>query len=260
MNRLFISLIGFVIFALILYNCLKHRIEHFLEFIHIPKNAGTTIENIGDKVNIKWGRFKPEHYEHKLSDSKLSNKCTYWHLPPKEFNDNSLYKSNPTFCVLRDPYDRVVSEYKYRNQREIQTPEKMNAWIKEMMIPENYEDGGLNCHFLPQSDFIYDKNDTITCDNVLRFDNLTSEFNDLTETHAIDLKMNDESRYNVTKKSVTSADLDDDVKDLIYHIYKRDFEVLTKKKAHRNRTQDDSGFIYDSMVNCRSIPQSELQM
>lgn len=231
MNRLCILLIVLVICVLIMYKCLKKSIEHFLEFIHIPKNAGTTIENIGDKSHIKWGRFKPEHNEHKLSESKLSNKCVYWHLPPKEFDENSLYKGNPTFCVLRDPYDRVVSEYKYRNQNEKHTPEKMNAWIKKMMIPENYEDGGLNCHFIPQSDFIYDTNNNSTCDNVIRFENLTSEFNHLTERYDIDLKMNEDSKYNVTKKSVTSADLDDDVKDLIYHIYKRDFEVLKKKEA-----------------------------
>ena len=32
-----------------------------LKFIHITKTAGTTIENLGLKKNIKWGRFHKEY-------------------------------------------------------------------------------------------------------------------------------------------------------------------------------------------------------
>jgi hypothetical protein len=42
------------------YKSSKHNIERFLEFIHIPKNAGTTFENIANESNIKWGKFNRE--------------------------------------------------------------------------------------------------------------------------------------------------------------------------------------------------------
>lgn len=228
MHCLYMLVFVLIIFVVVVRKSIKQNIEHFLEFIHIPKNAGTTIENIADKSNIKWGRFKPEHSKYSSANSKLKNKCKYWHLPPKEFNENSIYKTNPTFCVLRNPYERVVSEYKYRNQNEKHTPAKMNAWIRKMLVPENYEDGGMNCHFIPQSDFIYDTNNNVTCDNILQFDNLTSEFNSLTDQYNIDLKLNENLKYNSTKESVTSADLDDGVKELLNHIYERDFKELEK--------------------------------
>ncbi len=218
---------------------IKHSVEQFIEFIHIPKNAGTTIENIANDVNIKWGRFKPEHKEYNSMNNEINDKCSYWHIPPKDFDNNSIYDVNETFCVLRNPYDRIVSEYKYRNKNEEHTPEKMNSWIKEHLIPENYQHGGLNCHFLPQSDFIYDAQNNVTCDNILDFDNLSSEFNKLTELHDIDLKLNNGIKHNKTMKSVTVSDIDDDVKDLIRNIYKRDFDELQKRKQSKQKQNEN---------------------
>ena len=51
MTRTKIIICIFVLF-IVLMSVLKHinniNVENFLEFIHIPKNAGTTIENIAN--------------------------------------------------------------------------------------------------------------------------------------------------------------------------------------------------------------------
>ena len=229
----FLLIASFLLCMFYISKYIKYSVEQFIEFIHIPKNAGTTIENIGNDVNIKWGRFKPKHREY-TSMKNVRQKCSYWHIPPKDFDNNLIYNENETFCVLRNPYDRIVSEYKYRNKDEKHTPEKMNSWIKKHLIPKNYEKGGLNCHFIPQSDFIHDAQNNVTCDNILDFDNLTSEFNQLTELRDIDLKLDDEIKHNRTIQSVTISDLDHDVQDLIYNVYKRDFDELKKLKQSKN--------------------------
>ena len=232
----FLLIVTFLLCISYISKNIKNSVEQFIEFIHIPKNAGTTIENIGNDVNIKWGRFKHKHREYNSMKNDI-NKCSYWHIPPKDFDNNLIYKENETFCVLRNPYDRIVSEYKYRNHKdEKHTPEKMNSWIKKHLIPKNYEKGGLNCHFIPQSDFIYDAQNNVTCDNILDFDNLTSEFNHLTEQRDIDLKLNEEIKHNQSTQSVTISDLDDDVKDLIHKVYKRDFDEFKKLKQKRNNS------------------------
>ena len=45
-----------------------------LKFIHITKCAGTTIENIGKKNNILWGRFYTEYgWHHENFSNKTKN-------------------------------------------------------------------------------------------------------------------------------------------------------------------------------------------
>ena len=206
----------------------RQTMENFLEFIHIPKNAGTTIENIAEEKNVKWGRFKPEHRESVQSDT-----CSYWHTPPKQFNEDSYYKKDETFCVIRDPVDRMVSEYAYRHKGMPNKNNKyeLNQWLREYLSnSKNTVNGGMNCHFLPQHDFIYDDDGNRTCDNVLRFDNLTNEFNDLMNKHEYDIRLEENKKDNKSNSNLTAKDVDDDNRRLIYQIYRKDYDILNGLK------------------------------
>ena len=67
-----------------------------LKFIHITKCAGTTIENIGKKNNILWGRFHKEYgWHHEIFPNKI----------PK------LKLKYDWFVVVRNPYERLISEF-----------------------------------------------------------------------------------------------------------------------------------------------------
>lgn len=65
-------------------------IPHKLLFIHIPKNAGTSITK----------SFHMEHFGHHTIED-------YMKIYPNIWND--FYK----FCIVRNPWDRVVSCYEY---------------------------------------------------------------------------------------------------------------------------------------------------
>jgi len=69
--------------------------RHKLIFIHIPKNAGTAITNTLNMSDI--GHHMPEYYIKKY---------------PNEWKD---YKK---FAVVRNPWDRVVSNYEYAKLEE----------------------------------------------------------------------------------------------------------------------------------------------
>lgn len=214
----FVILLGVTIF----YLKNNNNIENFLEFIHIPKNAGTTIENVANDKNIKWGRFKPDH-RNKVG----TKKCTYWHVPPKHFYLNNYYDSDDTFCVIRDPRDRMVSEYSYRHkgQADKNNKDDMNKWLKENMNDENVYNGGLNCHFVPQHEYIYNDNNERTCNHILKFDNLTSEFNDLMEKKNVDVRLSDNKKDNKSNFNLTIDDIDDENMQKIFKLYKKDFEI-----------------------------------
>ena len=220
-----LNIIAFVILLIITILFVKNNknnIENFLEFIHIPKNAGTTIENIANDKNVKWGRFKPEHKK-----KVATNKCTYWHVPPKHFYLNNFYDSDDTFCVFRDPRDRMVSEYSYRHKGKMDknNKEDMNKWLKENMNDDNVYNGTLNCHFVPQHEYIYNDKDERTCKHILKFENLTSEFNDLMKHKKIDVRMDDKKKYNKSNFNLTIDDIDDENMKKIFNFYKKDFEI-----------------------------------
>ena len=67
-----------------------------LKFIHITKCAGTTIENVGKKNNVLWGRFHKEY--------------GWWHeiFPNKS---QELKLKYDWFVIIRNPYERLISEF-----------------------------------------------------------------------------------------------------------------------------------------------------
>lgn len=98
------------------------------EFIHIPKNGGTSIEQAGEAAGYAWGakKFMPAcKASHTLcKDTQLQ--CSLWHVPRGVFRTNprllprDLDGPDPyagrrghtqTFCVVRHPLERAISQY-----------------------------------------------------------------------------------------------------------------------------------------------------
>ena len=100
-----------------------------LEFVHITKTGGSAVEEAAARVGIAWGLC---HFQHK---GFLGVGCTnpdwtfphpphlnrrtvpnprwdgeLWHTPPQWLDPNP-YHSHTTFTIVRDPYERVISEY-----------------------------------------------------------------------------------------------------------------------------------------------------
>lgn len=73
-------------------------------FIHIPKTGGTSIE--GKLINYPCAFFNRYKGELKVTPQHFTFK-DYCYLGLDLFVDNS-------FCIVRDPFDRLLSEYKYR--------------------------------------------------------------------------------------------------------------------------------------------------
>ena len=197
-------------------------IERFLEFIHIPKNAGTTIENIAQENGVRWGRFNPD-------DRKFvtEGNCTYWHIPPKYYKAGSKYENDETFCVIRNPYDRMVSEYAYRHKGDASKDNavSMNQWLREHLNESHVQKGKLNCHFIPQSEYVHGGYGKRTCDHPLRFENLTSEFNALMREKNVNLVMPENKRDNKSNFSLTAKDIDPENRRLIEEYYKDDIRL-----------------------------------
>lgn len=211
-----------------------------LRFIHIPKNAGTSIENAALKENIKWGFREWTKKKDEKSKNIFKNKnpwknvynnkspkirrCFPWHVNYGSLGNNFLEKDDTTFCVVRNPYTKIVSAYKYAHGKKI-SKEDLNKFIKNKLSNFEKHTYWNGCHILPQYKYTHEG---VKCDNILRFENLDNEFEELlkkNELPNIKLPKNNKSVTNLSYK-----DLDRESLDLINTVYDKDFKYFNYKK------------------------------
>lgn len=190
--------------------------EKKLIFIHIPKNAGTSIIKAMGIENIFLDKTIDEYKEHYKN---------YW-------------KDYLKFTVVRDPIDRFISAYKFARMDEsgwfsatgqedlekhahyeICNSMDINAYVSFLYKnPENF-----NRWVIPQTFIIKNKNKKIEIDYFARFENLIEDLKkiDIENIERLNFsKINDEKMIELTKKS----------KNMLYEIYDVDYKNFSYSK------------------------------
>lgn len=216
-----------------------------LEFIHITKTAGSSIEATAAKFGTKWGachwkqissfgkacmhRDKSRHvrYNHKRIPFDFKEIFAEpWHTPHHWFYKNP-YANNATFCVVRNPYDRVVSEYfcrwgGYRGKKNKNSAVTMNEYIQQKVRKSIQNHRG--AHFLPQHMYVYNKQEEKVVDHVLRFENLNDDFSALMNLYDLPIELpQKKNARNMTKSILTVANLTEKTIQVINEVYEQDF-------------------------------------
>ena len=214
------------------FTCLQTN----LSFIHIPKTAGNSIRSHAVENGILWSfmydypRLAEGCDEHILDAETTSiprkmyglnsntflktpiNQmgCSWQHIPPSimSYRDTRSYWKAPyRFCVVRNPYDRILSEYTFRfehNLSFVQYCKKLDtfdAWIRsDVDISVALKDG---CHLLPSSDYVsddfkwayeltddilFDQTSDRSCNIVVRFEYLIEDLQHVYDFAGINLK------------------------------------------------------------------------
>lgn len=221
-----------IIYIALCFQVSKTKRRPKLDFIHIPKTAGTTIEQAALQSGYRWGKYKPVRKKKMLDNpSDTSRRCSRWHKPYKHIYPKHEYmnKSN-TFCVFRDPVERLISEYGHykRNSKatNYNNAKDLNVWLRRVLDESRIKAGNnRDCHLLPQHDFIYDDHNNRVCKHVLSFSNLDHEFNMLMKKKGIDVNLGNkqENKSNVT---LTAKDIDADNMAKIRQLYKKDYHFM----------------------------------
>lgn len=169
-------------------------------FVHIPKNAGTSIEEYFGNESV---RIQP-------------SKHADIHEIKTRFKNS--YKNYRKFTIIRNPYDKMVSWYFYlkRNLGENYNIVDFNQWIKD---PSSFWHADDPISYLkPQCDWI---DDTV---EIISFENLKEELN---------IFFNEKINLPVTNKSNHNHYLEyynDESLDIVYNKYKKDFKQFNYKK------------------------------
>lgn len=162
-----------------------------LNFLHIPKTGGSAVLDSfpgtyigsadGSTANMTWRWVSLPSSWQRTNKRYLNTgkaKCVWGHIPPAVIGRLSeLYSDCETFCVVRNPVSRMISEYFYRGGKcEVASFQK---WVQKQMNATNpHRDG---CHMIPQSVFVVGPNSSggSGCRRVLRLENLQDDLHHL---------------------------------------------------------------------------------
>mmetsp|Transcript_25896 Transcript_25896/g.59793 ORF Transcript_25896/g.59793 Transcript_25896/m.59793 type:complete len:376 (-) Transcript_25896:46-1173(-) len=208
-----------------------------LVFLHIPKNAGNTVERVGLEHGYQWGI-------HMRREKLLHPYCMWHHTPPEVLADPFVYEhSDANFCIIRHPYERAVSEYKYllkvkwswtplSSMGEVYahqpcTHEGLNHFVQTTLRIQQQQDPFLNdCHVLPQVSYIYGR-ERQWCTEILNVSRLADDFNALMKRYGLKAHMSGHERENSNDEcNITSASLYPETLTMLDGAYALDFKLL----------------------------------
>lgn len=144
-------------------------------FVHVPKTAGVSVEHVFLRLlGLTWATRAPlllrANDDPRLGPPRLahltaSEYAACGHLTPEQFG--SYFK----FSFVRNPWDRMVSEYKYRGY-----PVKIDfkTYLRDHLPPVGWTDAYR--HVVPQYDFLHGPDGRQLVDFVGRYESLQADF------------------------------------------------------------------------------------
>eukprot|EP00934_Nitzschia_sp_Nitz4_P008348 Nitzschia sp. Nitz4//scaffold70_size99833//8392//9525//NITZ4_004583-RA/size99833-snap-gene-0.127-mRNA-1//1//CDS//3329557099//8338//frame0 len=224
-----------------------------LEFVHITKTGGTAIEASGAKAGILWGAC---HWRKTqlanlgctggdwrwtgVDKKEMPVGTTYrneeWHSPWHWLKPSPRKEVVDTFAVVRNPYDRLISEFYcvYFGFGGDPTVKNFNTWLEKKLV-EQATLRRLRAHMLPQHYYVYDIEGRKVVTHVLRYENLSEEFNALMIQYNLSARLLEKSSLTVfrtkngdeeTHRLMTKEDISPANKQFINTIYEKDFTLL----------------------------------
>lgn len=208
-------------------------------FIHIPKNAGTSLlqhrsrfESAG-KTKVTYNRSQVDHDLRKKFGLRVSDGHARW------LDVKPPLREHGCFCLIRNPWDREVSKYKFLLQG-ANDPKSKNHHNRSSLVHKYSVDGKFEfehyleirhefynkpylwlhaCEsFYPQTEYIVNEQREIQAD-VLRFENLVDDIK-----RYIKVDLNKTIHVNKTERKSHKHYYNDKTIQIVADLYKEDIE------------------------------------
>ena len=192
---------------------LKHKPK--VIFIHIPKNAGSSIER---------ALFNTEGAVSHMTALNRANE------------DIDLFNKSFKFAIVRNPYDRFVSAYEYLKQggrnnhdlewskQNIQHFQSFNEFVLALKDIEYRKKITSWIHFKEQAGFVCDEKNKVLVDYIGKYETLEKDFSHVCKEIGVSASLTHENK--TPKRSDYKQYYTDESKAIVLDIYRRDFEVF----------------------------------
>lgn len=154
--------------------------EYQCLFVHIPKTAGQSVEQFFiDLLNLSWEERSDlllrKNFEPSQGPPRLAHLTAQEYINYKYINYD-LFKSYYKFSFVRNPWSRIVSEYRYRYA---------NLYDFKTFVLKELPQSNSDCyqksldryrHILPQYNFLFDSEGKQLVDFIGKFENLQRDF------------------------------------------------------------------------------------
>ena len=145
-------------------------------FVHVPKTAGQSVEQFFmDQQGLDWNNDRdklllqnntdPALGTEKLAHLSASEYVECGHISQEQFS--SYYK----FAFVRNPWTRLLSEYRYRNYFHHHS---FKDFVLHKLPKPGWDDKYR--HIMPQYDLLYDTKGNCLVDFIGRFETLQQDF------------------------------------------------------------------------------------
>ena len=236
----------------VLHKCLQHEISAIsskstmakkLRYIHVTKCAGSSIEHVSGK---SWGRHDMDYLA--ATADIYTKDGSFWHVPlqyAKPYVLRDLLKKFDYFIVVRNPFERVVSEFYCQwggaGNKRITDVQGFNAWIAAKLQSiqssssnSNTSSSSLNYlhgHWAPQYLYVQDGEGKLIVkrNNVLFMERLVPQYTSLIERYKLpnEFSLSNKIHLNENRdKKFCAADLNPKNVELVRRVYSLDFQYF----------------------------------
>ena len=170
-------------------------------FIHIPKCAGTSVEKVldmsatrnfyakkriykMDRFSVSKDNFSDQEYE--LCTAKCPQHLTFAEL--KKALPSDVFESFPKFSIVRNPFDRFISELKYLTER-IDSTTTIQSLLSDLDLPEIDRVKKYDGHLETASSYLKNLSGEIDSSiKIYKYENIDECFSDLAKISPISAK------------------------------------------------------------------------
>jgi hypothetical protein len=204
--------------------------EHKLIFIHIPKNAGSSIESF---FGVKPFNWRIPNYD-VLTGWCPKRRIHLHHATPQQLLESDLisegvWESYYKFAVVRNSWERSLSDYVWMMRSTgasgtfneyLHKQGEFEPFLYDNRLPENRSD-----HMLPQMAFTHiDKKPVL--DKIIRFESLKEGFQNMCERLGVDCSALPHKKKGSISQKHYSYFYNKELKRLVSEIYNNDIQAF----------------------------------